>query len=172
VGRLTASDVDQQLEDGTKVPMKVMVAKYSTVKIYDAKPPLPYMIELIWSHVALDSARRDAKFPKLRKRQKVPVLLDVDDIVARLREGFTFRSLDVHASEGTPAMPQRSWVLNAIEMLISLNEAEWIDATRKSVRVFFQMYEDALDHFVKGCVQRNGDSGPTEAQLSLQFPEE
>lgn len=151
-GQLTAPEINELLDDGTKVPMKVLVEKYSTVKIYDAEPPLPYMMDLIWSHVVLEDARQDSKFRKLRKRQKLPVVISIEDIVLTLREGFTFRSLEMNASDGSPAMPHPQWVRRAIEQMVVSRDAEWIDATKASVRFFFQTYEDPLDHFIQCCV--------------------
>ena len=170
VGKLSSSAVDEQLEDGTKVPMKVLVEKYSTVKIYDAKPPLPYMMDLIWSHVVLEAARVDPKFPKLRKRQKLPVVLDIEEIVQKLREGFTFRAIAANASDGSPAMPHTQWVKKALEQMVSSKDAEWIDATKSAVRIFFQMYEDALDHFIKACLPRERKpAAPIDTQRALPF---
>jgi hypothetical protein len=57
--------------------------------------------------------------------------------------------------------------------MISIREAEWIDAHKKAVRVFYQKYDDVLDHFVKSCLPREGEStGAQQAQLPLPFPEE
>ena len=164
LGTLTNRAVDSQLVDGTKVPMKVLLDRYSTIKLYDAEPPLPYMINLIWSQIVLDSARGDPRFRKLRKKHKLPVVLDVNEILTRLRVGFTFRSLDANADEGSPETAHKSWVVKALEKLVNLREAEWIDATKESIRVLFQQYEDPLRHFVVACVQ--GPQVPPEPQSS------
>lgn len=170
VGKLSSIAVDEQLEDGTKVPMKVLVERYSTVKIYDAEPPLPYMIHLIWSHVVLEAARVDPKFPKLRKRWKLPIVLNVDEIVQKLREGFTFRSIAANASAGSPAMPRTQWVKNALEQMVSSKDAQWIDATKSAVRVFFQEFDDILGHFIKACIPREGKlPTPVDTQRPLPF---
>jgi hypothetical protein len=170
VGKLSSSTVDGQLEDGIKVPMKVLVEKYSTVKIYDAEPPLPYMIDLIWSHVVLEAARVDPKFSRLRKRQKLPVVLDVNEIVQKLREGFTFRAIAANASDGSPAMPHTQWVKKALEQMVSSKDAEWIDATKTAVRIFFQKYEDALHHFIQTCLPgASAQVTPREIQQVIPF---
>lgn len=166
IGTLTNTAVDSLLVDGTKVPMEVLLDRYSTIKLYDAEPPLPYMIELIWTQIVLDNARTDPRFRKLRKKQKLPVVLDVTEILNRLRAGFTFRSLDANAAEGSPETAHKSWVVKALEKLVNLREAEWIDATKVSIRVLFQQYEDPLRHFVVACVQ--GPQEPPEPQSNQQ----
>ncbi len=133
--------------------MEVLLDRYSTIKLYAAEPPLPYMIELIWTQIVLDNARTDPRFRKLRKKQKLPVALDVTEILKRLRAGFTFRSLDANAAEGSPETAHKSWVVKALEKLVNLREAEWTDATKVSSRILFQQYEDPLRHFVVACVQ-------------------
>src|SRR5262249_45297369 len=128
----------------------------------------PYLMELIWSQVVLDRARSDPKFAKLKRRQKLTVVLELTEIVEALQTGFTFRSLDVHVADGAPATPHRNWVTRAMEQFVALGEAEWLDATKESVRVFFQKYDDALAHFVGQCARAPGVS---VTQLPLEFPE-
>lgn len=169
VGKLSDPKVDAMLENGTKVPMQKLLDKYSTVKLYDAQPPLPYMMELIWTNVVIDAARENPRFPKLTKRQKLPVELNIDDIVQRLREGFTFRSINAHADEGSPSIPHRSWVVDACEQMISAGDAEWFDAFKKDVRVFFRKYEDPLAHFVDACSQAAHRDAAADAQKLLPF---
>jgi hypothetical protein len=170
---LSSRDIDDFLEDGSKVPMKVLVNKYSTVKIYDAEPPLPYMMDLIWSHVVLEDVRVNPKFTRLRRRHILPVVISVDEIVQTLREGFTFRSLVMNASEGSPAIPCPQWVKRAIEQLIKARDAEWEGPTKTSVRFFFQKYKDPLDHFIQSCVLGESiPSTPKEIQLQLRFFDE
>ena len=106
-GTLSDASLDTVLEEGKKVPMKVFLEKYSTVKLYDAEPPLPYLMELIWTQVVVDAARLTPGFGKLRKRQKLPIDLKVEEIVQRLREGFSFQSIDAHATDGSPSFPKR-----------------------------------------------------------------
>ncbi|HVC99111.1 MAG TPA: hypothetical protein VND64_35940 [Pirellulales bacterium] len=152
------------------MPMQKLVPKYSTVKLYDAKPPLPYMMELIWTNVVIDIARDNPKFPKLTKRQKMAIDLSIGDIVQRLRNGFTFRSLDANADDGSPSIPHRGWVIDACEQLISAGDAEWFEASKKEIRVFFRKYDDPLAHFVEVCAQLSeGAELRQDAQKRLNF---
>ncbi len=173
-GKLTHSTLDASLEDGVKVPMKVLLEKYSTVKLYDAVPPVPYMMELIWTHVVVEAVRQEPKFAKLHKRHKLPVVLEVAGIVDKLREGFSFRSLDVHATDGSPSLPKKLWVTDALEQYVSIKQAEWIDAKKEQVRVFFQRIDDPLSYFIAGYCRSLEDEkkGPAEQQQALPFPDD
>jgi len=67
-------------------------------------------------------------------------------------------------------MPHTQWVKKALEQMVSSKDAEWIDATKTDVRIFFQMYEDALDHFIKAYLPREGKpAAPTDTQRPLPF---
>jgi hypothetical protein len=150
-GLLSDGELDQRLEEGVSVPMDVFVVKYSTVKLYDVEPPLPYMLELIWTNIVVNAARALPKFETLRRKQKLPVVLDVDDIVEQLRSGFSFRSVRGAEHATGPAVPAKQWVVRALEQLTALGEAEWIDATKATIQVFFQKYDDVLEHFIQEC---------------------
>lgn len=167
VGSLSSTGVNDQLDDGTKVSMRLLLQKYATVKLYDAKPPLPYMVDLIWREVVLEIARMEPRFAKLRKRQRMAVELEVADIVERLRQGFTFRSLALSASVGAPAIPHRSWVIDALEHLVAIKDAEWIDSTKEIVRVHFQILDDTLDYFIQACLPRDESKSTTQTQMNL-----
>ena len=151
LGSLTENEVNGRLENGVQVPMEVFVKIYSTIKIYDSKPPLPYLIELIWANVVLRCASEYPKFEKLKKKQKIDVVLEIDSIVEELHQGFSFRMLHGDNNERQPKIPKKEWVLCACEQLVKLNEASWVDSTKKTIKVFFRKYDDVLDHFIELC---------------------
>jgi hypothetical protein len=150
-GTLSDGRLDQRLEEGVPVPMDVFVVKYSTVKLYDAEPPLPYMLQLIWDNVVVSAARSLPKFETLRRKQKLPVVLEVDDIVDQLRSGFSFRSVQGVQHAAGPAVPAKAWVVRALEQLIALGEAEWVEPTEAAIQIFFQRYDAVLEHFIDAC---------------------
>jgi hypothetical protein len=80
----------------------------------------------------------------------LPVILKVDDIVEQLRSGFSFRSVQGVGHAG-PAVPAKPWVVRALEQLIALGEAKWVDATKDAIQVSFQKYDDVLEHFIDAC---------------------
>jgi hypothetical protein len=162
LGSLTDKTIDTRLETGVSVPMHVFIETYSTIKIYDSKPPLPYLIELIWENVVIPIAANDAKFSRLYKNQKIAIELKIDDIINELHEGFSFHSLYNDASGRQPKIPEKEWIMDACEKLVTAKEAEWID-TQKIIRIYFRKYENILDHFIEVC----SDEIQKEAQLSL-----
>lgn len=150
VGCLSNMELDTRLRQGVSVPMEVFVEKCSTVKFYDTPPPIPYMIEQVWTHVVVPVARESARFAKLKRRQKLDVQISVDAAVGKLREGFSFRSFcDCGKEYG---VPETRWVRDACEALVDLEEAQWLDPDRSTLKVFFQRYVDVRDHFISEYV--------------------
>lgn len=150
-GSLTENSVNARLENGVPVPMVALVKAYSTIKIYDSEPPLPYLLDLIWENVVLRSASEEAKFEKLRKNQKIEVVLEVDSIAEEMHQGFSFRMLHDNNEERQPKIPKKEWIMRACEHLVKLNEASWVDSTKKTIKVFFRKYDDVLGHFIELC---------------------
>lgn len=151
LGDLSEKEVDTQLKYGVSVPMEVFIGIYSTIKLYDDKPPLPYLLELIWTHVVLERARESDQYIKLRKNQKMEVDLEVETIIEELHKGFSFRALYDKDSDRQPRIPKREWVLRACNKLVELKEAKWIDQQKTTLTMFFRQHENVLSHFIECC---------------------
>lgn len=157
-GLLSDNSVNGKLGNGVQVPMDVFIEIYSTIKIYDSEPPLPYLIELIWTNVVLRKASEETKFEKLRKNQKIEVILEIDNIIEELHQEFSFRSLYGDNHDRQPKIPKKEWVMRACEHLVKSNEATWIDSTKATVKVFFRKYDDILVHFIELCSEKEENS--------------
>jgi len=162
LGKLSEEVVDKRLKYGVQVPMEVFITTYSTIKLYDDEPPLPYLLEVIWTNVVLAKARESEKFLKLRKNQKMEVPLEVETIIEELHKDFSFRSFYDIDSERQPRIPKREWVKRACDKLVELNEAEWTDQP-KTITVFFKLYDDVLVHFIQCC----SNEGQEDVQMNL-----
>ena len=157
LGSLSQKEIDEILTVGKSIPMDIFVTTYSMIKLYDSRPPIPYMIQLIWTNVILPIASEDPKFEKLRKNQKIEIIINLDKIIWELQEGFTFHSLHAINSGRRPRIPRKQWVLEACESLVKFNEAEWIDPHKKDVKIIFRKYDDVLEHFITCCSEKEKD---------------
>jgi hypothetical protein len=152
-GRLSDIQLDARLDEGVPVPMDVFLNKYSTIKLYDAEPPLPYMIELIWTHVVLPIASDSPRFLTLAKNQQMEVDVSVTTIVEQLHVGFSFSCWHGRSTARQPQAPAREWVIRACTQLVLAGEAIWLEPSRTTIRVYFRKYEDVLGHFTEMCAQ-------------------
>jgi hypothetical protein len=161
-GSLSEKAVSEKLEVGVQVPMEVLLWKYSTIKLYDAEPPLPYMLEVVWTNVVMLHALDDPKFVKLRKNQKLEVELEVETIVNELHERFSFLPLHVDKSDRQPHIPKKSWVQQACQKLVDEEEAAWVNKEKTKVKIYFRKYEDVLEHFIELCGKEAGKAQQVE----------
>lgn len=161
---LSDPKIDKKLKYGVPVPMEAFVRHYSEIQLYDAEPPLPYMVYLIWEHVLLPRASDTPSFAKLRKNQKMEIDIKVAEIAEELNRGFSFRTLHGDNCDRQPQIPKPEWVSRACEKLVALEEAEWTDHTKVTIRCRIRKHDDVLEHFVEACSR-----GETPGQMSLPF---
>lgn len=149
LGELTELGEEKRLKYGVQVKMEHLLKEYARTKLYDAEPPLPYLVQQIWFHVVTPVASEDPKFESLRKNQKLSVHLEIEDIVERLDEGFSFRHWHGQDPERQPHIPRKEWVRQACEFLVESGKAEWADGDEKTrIVVFYRNYKDIQDHFI------------------------
>lgn len=158
IGELTHEGINQRLDIGISIPMSVLLKLYSTIKVYDSKPPLPYTLFLIWEHVVVDKAQRDPKFLKLKRNQKIEITISIHEILNTLQNGFSFQLL---SPDKQPKMPLREWIIEACEFLIKFDMASWIDASKANLKIIFKKYEDVLQHFIELHLQSPENLEPT-----------
>lgn len=172
LGDLSDEELNDRLHLGVRVRMDVLTDVYSMVKLYDSEPPLPYMAELIWMHVVADRASEDLeKYAALRKNQKLDVVLTLDEIVQKLHEGFSFRSLGPQDAHRQPLVPRKAWCRRACDVFVSAGMAKWIDAPPKDkVLVYFRKLDDVGEHMLHICVERAAPD--TQLPLFLETPED
>ena len=107
-------------------------------------------MELIWTNVVLPKASLDEKFSKLRRRQKIEVTLQIDEIVEKLRKEFSFYRLCGDDSGCQPGFPRKVWVKRACDYFLKSGDATQVDPqVREEVKFLFKRYDDTLGHFVQ-----------------------
>jgi hypothetical protein len=161
-GHLSASEVNAQLTDGVPVPLSVLLEIYSKVKLYDAEPPLPYLMELIWTNVVTLKASENEKFGRLRKNQRLDVEFTVDEITTALHQGYSFHSLSGVEGNNGPQIPKKEWVLSACKRFVQAGDADWTNE-KVGIVFHFRRYQDVLQHFL----EKTSDTVTDTLQLEL-----
>jgi len=156
-GNISESVNGKRLEDGISIPMNVFINVYSRYKLYDAPPPLPYLLEIIWTNIIALRAAENPKFPTLRKNQKIEVEIELNELTDLLYQQFTFYQFSSTRRELQsyyrlqPKYPKHSWVVEACKKLIESGDAIWKDESEQVVVIYFKRHTDIFDHFVKLC---------------------
>jgi hypothetical protein len=165
LGGLSEQALDGRLHRGVQVPMGALISVYSTIKLYDCEPPLPWMAYLIWEHIVARRASDDPKFAALHRNQKVEISLNVDEIVDELHREFSFQVLCPDNTERQPRVPRKAWCRRACEAMVAHGMAKWIGEGEKNALTFyFRKLENVLETMLEVCAPTGGT--PDE-QLSL-----
>ncbi|MBI4287121.1 MAG: hypothetical protein HY671_01680 [Chloroflexi bacterium] len=135
------------VRQGVQVPMQALLESYSRSKLYDAKPPQPYLLHLIWENVVVPIASQDERFSRLRRNQTIEVSLTVEDIVERLHESFSFLHWHRGYPNRQPHIPKSEWIGEACQAMVDVGEAKWVTGGSQVV-VSYRKYDDVLKHFV------------------------
>jgi hypothetical protein len=150
-GNLSCTDVGDRLDNGVQVPLSALLSEYSEVKLYDAEPPLPHLMELIWANIVTLRASEDENFGRLNKNQKLDVEASVDEITEELHKGYSFHNVCGQSTENHPQIPKKDWVMRACKKFIEAGDAEWIAPSEGKIRFLFRRYEDVLRHVIEIC---------------------
>jgi len=153
-GAVSQKSLAERLRKGIPVPMSIYLVQYSTIKLYDASPPLPYLLELIWTHIVAFKVSNTPGYKIPSKNQKVKVEVTPDEICDRLETNFTFHGLHQNHADGRqPKVVEKNWVREACEALVKFGDAKWADSLKKTLTVNFVKRENILDYFVKQCAK-------------------
>ena len=104
----------------------ILSGDFATIRFYDAKPPLPLLLQVIWDHAFPsfasesnfhETANGDRIVPKgkTRGRRAVPTIeITVDDVWRKLTDEFSLKRI----SSTLPGSPERAFVEKALGTLV------------------------------------------------------
>jgi hypothetical protein len=149
-GSLGEEILRNRLHEGVSVSMEKLSGAYSEIKLYDALPPYPYLLELIWTNIILPIAIQDERFLHMRKNGKIDIKVEIEHVINVLFNSFSFKKL--HGDEpNQPRIPCRDWIVEAFEILILAGEGKWVEKENGVLSVVFKKHTDVLEHFIEIC---------------------
>jgi len=161
-GVLSDPAIDQALYEGKAVPLQIILKLYSSIKISDDKPEVPYLMNLIWTHVVTERVSRDPKFPNLTKRSSLRVEVALADIQKELFEGYSFAPYHRAIPRRQSKYPLPEWILEACQRFVDYDEAVWSGTSREAITFIFRKYDDVLAHWID---QFLGGQNPSQHSL-------
>jgi hypothetical protein len=118
-GDLTDLQVSRSLREGIKIAYEYLIfgQGYKDKKFVDSKPPLPYLLQILWDDLL--GAYADT-FSYNRALNCTPVTVSVDKVTADLQQFYGFPSRGARG----PEIPKSSWIREALEALVHFKLAE------------------------------------------------
>jgi hypothetical protein len=148
-GDLTDQDLNRRLRLSVEVPFDVILTEYRDRKFLDHKPPMPYLLQVMWDYVFTRMAAegRDSLAPSFPSPLRLAVR--VGDLTADLQRYFGFES----DGQGSVEIPRSCWVREALDALVTFGLA-----VREDQHGYKVMYKrrrgDTLEYFGRLCWRR------------------
>ena len=139
---------EPRLHYGIPIPMHALLIAYSKSKIYDAMPPLAYLLNLIWENVFTPIAAENPKFQQLKTNSKLDIQVKVDAIVKVLQDSFSFQCWHKGYPDRQPLIPKREWIEKACQFFVDSQVGGWLDYNEE-LQVHYRKLDKTLDHFIR-----------------------
>jgi hypothetical protein len=149
-GALRDADIGARLQDATaEIPLEQVIDSLAAVQFYDACPPMPMLLEIIWGE--LFSMKDNDSFDQ--RTRSWPVMVNVDSFTTELQRAYGSRALS--RDERSCEFPTRGWIRQALDELVSLGLAEQ-GSTRDDYKAHVKAFEggDVRSEFVRRMFDR------------------
>lgn len=157
--------LNEKLNEGIGIRIENLLKYYEKVKLYDSKPPLPWLLYLIWDIVLLKASEDDNFY----RRKVSKIETSIDSILADLKANYSFKSINGDDSS-QQEIPRRAWISEAFNSLVLFGMATWKDKSKGECIISFKKMRTTLDDFINLCIKFKLDGDYEEIQPSL-FPE-
>ncbi|MFV1980600.1 MAG: hypothetical protein ACC655_05540 [Rhodothermia bacterium] len=142
-GSFLDEELDATLLDGRQVPLDKVVSTFSTVRYYDAPPPIPYLLTDLWVHV-LPSVEK-VRFDEEIKADIITV--SAEDLSAEMQKAYGSELL--HRDARSCQFPKSSWVKKCLDFLVTKRLAIPNEAENTYDVIYRHFKKDILDRFVE-----------------------
>jgi hypothetical protein len=159
--------INKRLDAGVAVPMPALMLHYEKVKLYDSKPPLPYLLHLIWESVVMFKASNEERFSSMRANGRMPVSVTVDEIVNTLHKDYSFKPINSENGDHQPQIPCKSWVVEAVNALVEFKLAKCTNPKDGEYIVYFKKFKETKKEFISLCVEHKIGASGEEKQMSF-----
>lgn len=171
-GALDDEELGDRLDDSVEVPLGKVIREFAAIQFYDAEPPLPVMLEILW----VELFGRVAELEYDESTKSWPLGVKAQATTLELQRAYGSRAL--HQDERSCEFPKPKWVRRALDTLVRLEMAKELDDAGEYL-VWLKPVEggDLRSEFVrrihakrKGKTEENVES-LSEDQTSLPLSE-
>lgn len=143
-GNLFDTVLNERFRRIVGVPLKKIIP-FSNIKLYDYKPELSYMMEILWNKIF-------SQYPKMEEFMEsggikiMTIKVNTHDLVKKLRTQFTDY---IEGDSRQPALPKTKWVKEAMDMLVRLNYAKKDDKEDNNYTVKYKSIKNTIQRFTR-----------------------
>ena len=167
-GGLADADLSERLRHGIPVPTDVLIVEYGDRKFFDFEPPMAYLLQIMWDQLFPTYL---SEFPAADDKRYTAITVTVDRVTEDLQNNYGFGIQDKRCS----AIPQKTWVKKALELLVLFNLASRGENNTYTIR-YKTLRGDHLKRFGELIHRNRGKIALTAADsggpMLLPFPTE
>jgi hypothetical protein len=130
------------------VPINVGHIEYQQKKFYDSRPPIPYILEILWDYIFPDYTEGSARDPR---KGYTPIEVTKNRVTGDMQRFYGFEPDDT----GNRGTPRSEWIEEALESLVSLRMAHHGNGEGAYVIRYKGIKGDTLERFGKLLHERD-----------------
>lgn len=158
-GDLADGELAERLRKGVMVPIEGLLDTFRSRKFYDAKPPIEYLMEVLWQDI-FNEMKSQTEFDD--ELSCWPLEVTVPDLTLDLQRMFgSSGGLDREAE-----YPRQRWVRQALEALVDIGLAHRTDGPNYRI-LFRRLRGEVIETFSRHRVSERPEAQPPITQLSL-----
>lgn len=144
-GSLSLEEKQDKLSDILAIPLDHVAGnpQFANVKLYDAKPPAPLVMDLIHNLIFENLSPDD--FLELEEENELRKQVDVRELRQVISAGFG----PGESGDRMPEVPRLDWIREAMSMFVKMDWAEEIDGEPDSYVYLVKRRRTPLKQFVK-----------------------
>ena len=132
------------------------------VKLYDAKPPEVYLMEILWTNIFTQYITEE-QFRSMKGKKIIPFFVHVDDLKEKVRSQYTY---SISHDDRQPEIPRRKWIVSAMDKFVDLKHAE--KNSDGQYKVKYKKIDFALETFCQEIINgRSEEDTKQSRQITL-----
>ncbi|HEX3071469.1 MAG TPA: hypothetical protein VHX14_23085 [Thermoanaerobaculia bacterium] len=164
-GDVRDADLSGRLKEGVAVPIDKVIRTFANVKFYDADPPLPSLLALLWIDYFAPLAAAVAYDENLKA---FPIDVGATAIADELQRAYGSRLLE--RDERSVEFPGTKVVRNALNALVTIKLAMPLPTGTAQYRVLYRQFNDDILLRFASMLKTSAEK-VTEQQATLPFNE-
>ena len=155
-GDLSNSELNDRFREIIEVPSEKILLFYSTIKFYDVKPVLPYIMDILWSTI-FNQYPRVEQFMEAEGKNIITIEVNIKELVKKLREQFAPPYLE---DDRQPKIPKTSWIKEAMDKFVELKHAVLKEGSPGDyiVRYKYSNIKNPLEIFIKEIIEKQKEN--------------
>ena len=153
-GAISHKRAHDALGSGWSIDAHAMADEFDGTKFYDSRPPLPYIMSVLWIYI----------FPRLAHGKKLKKIRMNLEVQIDVEVGRIHRQASRLAHSSNPWCVKRAWIVDAMEGLVSAGLAERTGPDRYRIR-YSALEPRAAEWLAAASAATGGGPGGPEEDL-------